>query len=164
MKKIVVIGLVILVAINLVCVRTVYKIKRDFTNLLTANTEAINQKLSKIDGLLADVDAVKQAFGWKTVQLTPTDCMTNGKYLTEGPFSFVTKSDSELKCYAHEFTRLNKMVKSLELFYDENIDNFSGIAREMRAEGIDFIRKYGPPDKQDDLKSSIKGIIKKLNE
>lgn len=128
----------VLVVINISVLYVAHKTVADMKQQISTYAEQANTKLSKLDELAINLQAIKDVVGWKTTEISPTDCMAT-KYLTNDPFSVVTKGD---KCYLHEFDKFNRLVKSLNVIYADG--GFSNVINEIKQEAKDIIYQVKP--------------------
>lgn len=126
------------VIINISALYVAHRTVADLKQQIASYTEQANTKLSKLDELAINLQAIKGVVGWKTTEISPTDCMAT-KYLTNEPFSIVTKGD---KCYLHEFDKFNRLVKSFDVIYADS--GFSNVINELKQEAKNYIYQVQP--------------------
>lgn len=143
-----------LIIINLVCIGYMYQTSKIIVGVLKTYKSEMENKVSKFEGLLADIEVVKQAVGWKTYEAGLEYCFGSKQYVADGPFSFVTEGGSG--CLIHEFTKLNELMHSLEVAYFDG--RFQPFMYKVKKEFLDGLQ----PQEMNELKSTVKSLLEKV--
>lgn len=150
--------LAVLIAVNIFCFARVYSVANNLKNTVAVQAGDVSAKLDQVAKVASDIAVVKQIIGWKTDKLQDGFCIGDyEKSNKSGVFSFVVKDDSG--CYTHEFTKLNSLVKALDVDFSDG--RWLSYARELKNELKDKGAVYNLSD-VDKALSVLEGLAQKL--